>query len=376
MLMAVTGAALVLFVTFHCLLNAIAICWPTTYNSVCMFLGANWYALLASIGLAALIVIHIVYAVVLTMKNRSARGDKRYAVSKRPKTVEWSSNNMLVLGIVILAFLVVHLIQFWAKMQLAEIRGAEEVIPPTAGTLFIQEAFALVWTPIVYIIGFVALWFHLQHGMWSMFQSVGWDSNVWLPRLKKIACWWTTIVVGVFIAQAIVFTVRAHENYYKTNPELRAQYMTMVFPMYERDFGPAATQLEPLFASMPYDQLSDGISAELNNYEGIPDSMDDPEIQQQLNMIPDMDYRAQRAEQMEQAIRMKHAWTNLRRFCDYLEGIPEKAEEPQIMVVPGQQPAPAPQQVQVQQETVEVTEAPEQSEPVEQPAATNTNKTE
>ena len=130
LIMAVSGAALLLFVTFHCLLNAIAICWPTTYNSVCMFLGANWYALLASIVLCALIVIHIIYAVVLTMQNRRARGNVRYAISKRPASVEWSSKNMLVLGIVILAFLVVHLIQFWAKMQLAEIRGAEEVIPP------------------------------------------------------------------------------------------------------------------------------------------------------------------------------------------------------------------------------------------------------
>ena len=47
---------------------------------------------------------------------------------------------MLVLGIVVLAFLVVHLIQFWAKMQLVEIRGVEEVLPPSMGTLFIQEA--------------------------------------------------------------------------------------------------------------------------------------------------------------------------------------------------------------------------------------------
>ena len=143
-MMALTGAFLVLFVTFHCLMNSVAIIWPVAYNSVCEFLGANWYALLASVILAAFIVIHIIYAVMLTVQNNRARGSKRYAVSHRPKTVEWSSQNMFVLGLVILAFLAVHMIQFWAKMQLQEIRGCDEMIPPAAGTLFIQEAFSLV----------------------------------------------------------------------------------------------------------------------------------------------------------------------------------------------------------------------------------------
>ena len=235
LVMAFSGAALLLFVTFHCLLNAIAICWPTTYNSVCLFLGANWYALLASIVLCALIVIHIIYACMLTVRNRQARGPVGYSISKRPASVEWSSKNMLVLGIVILAFLVVHLIQFWAKMQMAEIGGMEEVIPPSAGTLFIQEAFGLVWTPIVYIIGFVALWFHMNHGFWSMFHSTGWDNQTWLPRLKKIGCWWTTIVVGLFIAQAIVFTVHAANKYYITNPELQAQYSETLDELAEKN---------------------------------------------------------------------------------------------------------------------------------------------
>ena len=135
LVMAITGACLVLFVTFHCLMNAVAIVYPTAYNVICEFLGANWYALIASAGLAALFILHIIYAVWLTLQNRKARGNDRYNVSKKPATVEWSSQNMLVLGIVIFAFLVVHLIQFWAKMQLQEIRGAEGVLPPSMGTL-------------------------------------------------------------------------------------------------------------------------------------------------------------------------------------------------------------------------------------------------
>ena len=262
--MAVTGAVLVLFLTFHCLMNAIAICWPAAYNSVCEFLGANWYALIASAGLALFFIIHIIYAVVLTLQNCKARGNDRYAISKRPKTVEWSSQNMLVLGLVILAFLVVHLIQFWAKMQLKEILGVHDVLPPAAGTLFIQEAFSVVWTPIVYIIGFIALWFHLNHGFWSMFQSIGWDNQVWIARLKKVACWWSSIVVLLFIAQAIVFTVKAHENYYKTNETLREQYKEMLAPMFEKDFGPDAAQA---ITSAPFDQMKQMVKGTLTQME-------------------------------------------------------------------------------------------------------------
>ncbi|MBD5292920.1 MAG: succinate dehydrogenase cytochrome b subunit [Bacteroides sp.] len=266
-IMAVTGAVLVLFVTFHCLMNAIAIAWPVAYNSICMFLGANWYALIASAGLAAFIIVHIIYAVMLTVQNRRARGHERYAISKRPAGVEWSSQNMLVLGIVILAFLAVHMIQFWAKMQLMEVLGKETVIPATAGTLFIQEAFQLVWTPIVYIIGFIALWFHMNHGMWSMFQSVGWDSTIWIPRLKKIACCWTTVVIALFIAEAIVFTVQANKQHYLKDEALRNQYKTMVVPMLEKDFGPAAVQQ---LSSMPFEQYEQAIRGQYR-------SMQDPQ---------------------------------------------------------------------------------------------------
>lgn len=231
--MAITGICLVLFVTFHVLMNAVALIWPTAYNQVCEFLGANWYALIASAGLAALFIIHIIYACWLTIQNRRARGTDRYKINGAAPGVEWSSKNMLVLGFVVLAFLVVHLIQFWHKMQYQELMQHElsvlpqldgAPVPPAFGTLFIQMAFQEVWTPIVYIIGFVALWFHMNHGFWSMFHTIGWDNNIWIKRLKTISCWWTSIVVALFIAQAVCFTVRAHQNYYSSNLALQEQY--------------------------------------------------------------------------------------------------------------------------------------------------------
>ncbi|MDE7381338.1 MAG: succinate dehydrogenase cytochrome b subunit [Muribaculaceae bacterium] len=318
-IMALTGAALVLFVTFHCLMNAVAICWPTAYNSVCMFLGANWYALLASAGLALLIFIHIIYAVMLTIQNRKARGNQRYAISHRPKNVEWSSQNMLVLGIVILAFLVVHMIQFWAKMQLQEIRGVEESMPPVAGTLFIQEAFSQPWTLIVYGIGFIALWFHLNHGFWSMFQSVGWDNTTWIPRLKCIGCWWVSIVILLFFAEGIVFTVKASEGYYKNDPALREQYKDMIMPMIEKDFGPDADQIGLQITMMPYDQVSMGFRQMEAQVDQQAKSLNTPEVKEQMKAHPEM------AAQVEEMQKRDEALKRAVKFLDYLEEGEEKA---------------------------------------------------
>ena len=229
-IMAVTGAALILFLTFHVLMNSVAILWPAAYNSVCAFLGANWYALIACAGLAVLFIAHILYAFVLTMQNRKARGNDSYAVTATPKSVEWSSKNMLVLGIVVVAFLAVHFIQFWYKMQFQEIIGnhyyetAEGVlIPATAGSAFLHIAFESIWTPVVYLIGFAALWLHMNHGFWSMFQSAGWNNTIWLPRLKKIACGWTSVVVGLFVIQAVWFTYEAKTGSYLNDPKLNEQ---------------------------------------------------------------------------------------------------------------------------------------------------------
>lgn len=317
LVMAVTGVCLVLFVTFHCLMNAIAIVYPAAYNVICEFLGANWYALVASMGLALLFIIHIVYAVWLTLQNRKARGNDRYSINKRPATVEWSSQNMLVLGIVVLAFLAVHMIQFWAKMQLQEIRGVEGVIPPSIGTLFIQEAFSCVWTPIVYIIGFVALWFHMNHGFWSMFQSIGWDNATWLPRLKTIACWWTTIVIALFIAQAVVFTVNAHNDFYKKDPVLRDQYKEVIGKVVD----------------IPADRFS---------YDQVPTAEDLQKAKTEVDNLRKnpqmMSQYGVDAAMLENQLKSIEAWTSILPFVDYLNDAAENVEAVEVEAVQEVQP--------------------------------------
>lgn len=316
--MALTGAFLVLFVTFHCLMNAVAILWPAAYNSVCEFLGANWYALAGTAVIAVFIVLHIIYALMLTVQNRKARGNVRYDIARKPATVEWSSQNMLVLGIVILAFLVIHLIQFWAKMQLAEVTGAEMTIPGGAGTLFLQQAFETPWTLVVYAIGFVALWFHLNHGFWSMFQSIGWNNTTWMPRLKKISAWWVTIVCALFLVEGVVFTVRAHEKFYLTDATLREQYKEMIVPEIEKSYGAEGAQLGMQIKLSSYEQVSQGLRQMDTQFKQQLEQMKTPEAKAQMQMYPEAQEMMQTAEKRVEAL------DNVIKLLDYLESADNK----------------------------------------------------
>lgn len=200
--MSVTGLFLILFLTFHALMNAVALISFDAYEAVCEFLGANWYALVGTLILAGGFVIHICYAFWLTLQNRKARGNNAYEVSKKPATVEWASQNMLVLGIIVACFLVLHLFHFWAKMQLPEVMGEY----PLAGKEALGQAFSQLWVLPVYLIGFIAIWFHITHGFWSAFQTLGTTNDKWIERFKCIGWWWATIVMLLFAIEACYFT--------------------------------------------------------------------------------------------------------------------------------------------------------------------------
>ena len=211
--MSVTGIALVLFLTFHMAMNLVAIISAEGYNLVCEFLGANWYALVATLGLAALFVIHIIYAFWLTIQNRAARGSERYAVVDKPKTVEWASQNMLVLGIIVVLGLGLHLFNFWANMQLPELMHNMGAVVDTTyaadGVYHITNTFSNPVYVVLYLIWLAALWFHLTHGFWSSMQSLGWNNKIWINRWKCISNIYSTIVVICFALVVVVFYVQS-----------------------------------------------------------------------------------------------------------------------------------------------------------------------
>ena len=204
--MSVTGIALVLFLAFHGSMNVVALISAEAYNAICGFLGANWYAVAATAALGALTVIHIVYAFWLTLQNRKARGASRYEVTDKPKKVEWASQNMLVLGIIVVLGMGLHLYNFWAKMMLVELvpcAGAHHLA--TDGAYWIAKTFQNPVYVTIYIVWLVALWFHLTHGFWSALQSLGLSGHIWFNRWRVIGNVFVTIVVLMFLAVVLGF---------------------------------------------------------------------------------------------------------------------------------------------------------------------------
>lgn len=208
--MSITGLALVFFLLFHGSMNLALVFSEDAYNWICRMLGANWYAIVGSLGLALLILIHFAYAIWLTIQNRHARGNDRYAVEARQEGVDWESKNMLVLGICVLGFIVLHGYNFWFKMQFAELTGIHTgAFDPQNGAAYVK---ALFTTPVsgqiycvLYLIWLVALWFHLNHGVWSAVHTLGWNNLIWQKRIKVIGTVVATLVVALFAVVVLYF---------------------------------------------------------------------------------------------------------------------------------------------------------------------------
>ena len=212
LIMSISGLFLVLFLLFHLSMNVTAVFSGEAYNMVCSLLGSNWYAVAATLVLAAGVVIHFVYAIILTLQNRKARGNDRYAINARPKGVEWASQNMFVLGLIVILFMLLHFSQFWYKMMFAELIGHHEValgsamVSPQDGAAFINYYFqgnAVI--TVLYLIWYVALWFHLTHGFWSAIQTIGWNNTIWMNRWDCISKIVATVICGLFAIITIIF---------------------------------------------------------------------------------------------------------------------------------------------------------------------------
>ena len=210
LVMSISGIFLICFLLFHLTMNVTAAFSGSAYNTICSLLGANWYAVVGTVVLAAFVALHFIYAFILTLQNRKARGNDRYAVTSKPKQVEWASQNMFVLGLIVFGFLALHLFHFWAKMQLVELQyghdwAAAGAHNPQDGAYFINASFSNPIFSIIYIVWLVALWFHLTHGVWSSLHSIGLNNKTWLPRVKKISNVYSTIIILLFIAIPVYF---------------------------------------------------------------------------------------------------------------------------------------------------------------------------
>lgn len=216
----ISGAFLIIFLLLHATINFFSVIDSFTgkfgqvaidselfskgdglFKLGCDFMSTPVISIMVPI-LALGFLIHIIYGCWLTYCNIRARGGyKRYEVCSKAAADSWSAKNMLVLGIIILGFICFHLVHFWAKMQLPELFGIGQY--EDNPYLLLTTVLGKWWVLALYIVWFCALWFHLCHGFWSMFQTVGWSGQTWMKRLKVIGVIVATLICVCFISVAI-----------------------------------------------------------------------------------------------------------------------------------------------------------------------------
>jgi len=183
------------------------------------------------------ILVHAIYATVLTIINRRARS-VGYAVTASDNA-SWSSKNMGLLGAILFLFIVIHMSDFWYRykysgsMTYKEYRtdlssGVTQSVEfaPTSPDFEnsvqttnnfeivrvkdlharVQESFSQLWYVIFYVIAMVAVSFHLLHGFQSAFRTLGWTHRKYTPIVEFIGTWFFAVIIPLgFAAMPVVY---------------------------------------------------------------------------------------------------------------------------------------------------------------------------
>ncbi|MCK5169926.1 MAG: succinate dehydrogenase cytochrome b subunit, partial [Bacteroidales bacterium] len=180
------------------------------FNQAANFMSSNPIMKIVEPILALGFILHIFYASFITLKNQKARPQK-YKVASKTKA-SWASKNMYILGGLVLVFLVIHLANFFWKVKF----GTVAAISYDGGQTELHDVYGLVaglfkvwwWYDALYIAGAILLFLHLTHGFWSAFQTIGWDNDKWICRLKTIAYIYATIIAGGFAFIPLYFLIK------------------------------------------------------------------------------------------------------------------------------------------------------------------------
>ena len=192
----VTGAFLVIFLLLHGTINFFSVIdslhgnfGKVAEDAVRFSTGDGWFQIGCDFMstpfidimvpiLALGFILHIGFGIWLSIENYTKRGGiKRYEVASKAKNDSWAAKNMFILGILVL--------------------GLENPY------YLLMMTFKNWWMVALYIVWFIALFLHLEHGFWSMFQTIGWNNKKWQKRLKVIGIIVAALIVLLFVATAI-----------------------------------------------------------------------------------------------------------------------------------------------------------------------------
>ena len=185
LMMAVTGLSFIGFLTLHLAGNLSIYGGPDMFNAYAEHLHALGPVLVvAEWVLLALALVHILTGTFLFVQNLAAR-PRRYRVNKSGGGRTIGSATMPYTGILILLFVIFHLANF-------------SFVDKSNTTIFeiVSHAFADPVYVGIYILSMVVVAFHVSHGFWSLFQTLGLNHPKYMPAIM-IAGTVISLVFGI-----------------------------------------------------------------------------------------------------------------------------------------------------------------------------------
>ena len=199
--MALSGLFLLLFLAQHFFINSTSVFSPDTFNVISHFMGNNpLVQFVIQPILIVGVIFHFIMGFVLDYQNRAAR-PIAYVKSNGAANSSWASRNMIISGIVVLAFLGLHFYDFWVP----EMVYKYVEVNPLEPTRYYDELVHKFVSPVrtgLYSVSFLLLSLHLWHGFNSSFQSVGFN-NKFSKALHKLGYAFAIIVPFGFIFIAL-----------------------------------------------------------------------------------------------------------------------------------------------------------------------------
>ena len=205
LIMSISGLFLIMFLLVHLTINLMLFWGAETYNAAAGFMGSNVIMKILEPILALGFIIHIIYSLILYIKNRKAR-PIGYAAFNQKNSSTWSSRNMIWLGVAVFAFLVVHLINYFYKIKFTDlIESGEMEEYELVVNLFTIEYWYYV---AIYVIGIITLGLHLNHAFQSAFQTLGLNNRYWEKRWKVIGTRYALVVTVGFCVIPVYFLIQ------------------------------------------------------------------------------------------------------------------------------------------------------------------------
>ena len=209
LIMSLTGLFLILFLVVHLAGNLQLLIddGGNAFNGYAYMMTHNPLIKVIAYGNYFFILLHAVQGIMLALANRQAKGSK-YAVNTN-ETASWASKNMALLGTLIFAFICIHMGDFWFKMHFTDqlamvsVEGMDQQVKD----LYTQvtTSFSIWWLVVIYLVGLLALAFHLWHGFQSAFQTLGLNHRKYTPLIQSIGKIFSIVVPAGFAILPIVY---------------------------------------------------------------------------------------------------------------------------------------------------------------------------